>query len=142
MYLFFFSCLFRAAPQHMEIPRLGAELELRLPAYATATATLHPSCVCDLTIPHGNTGSLTHWARPGIELAYSWILVRFVNHWATMGTPESIFLPYSVWISWPIINSSSFYFIFWSLSSWWTISSSSCRFDLIVVPYMVHCDHR
>ena len=25
--------------QHMEVPRLGVELELQLPAYATATAT-------------------------------------------------------------------------------------------------------
>ena len=34
----------------MEIPRLGVELELQLPAYTTATATTmqDPSCVCDL----------------------------------------------------------------------------------------------
>ena len=30
---------------------------------------------------------LTHWARPGIEPLSSWILVRFVNRWTTMGTP-------------------------------------------------------
>ena len=51
-------------PQHMEVLRLGAELELQLPAYATA-----PS----------NAGSLTHGVRPGIEPASSWILVRFVS---------------------------------------------------------------
>ena len=34
--------------QHMEVPRLGAELELQLPAYATATATQDPSHVCKL----------------------------------------------------------------------------------------------
>ena len=28
---------------------------------------------------HGNTGSLTHWAGPGIEPASSWVLVRFVT---------------------------------------------------------------
>ena len=28
--------------QHMEIPRLGVELELQLPAYAAATATPDP----------------------------------------------------------------------------------------------------
>ena len=33
-------------PRHMEIPRLGVELELQLPAYATATAMWDPSCVC------------------------------------------------------------------------------------------------
>ena len=29
-------------------PRLGVKLELQLPAYITATATLDPSCVCNL----------------------------------------------------------------------------------------------
>ena len=32
----------------MEVPRLGVELELQLPAYATATATPDLSCICDL----------------------------------------------------------------------------------------------
>ena len=35
-------------PWHMEGPRLGVELELRLLAYTTATATLDPNHVCDL----------------------------------------------------------------------------------------------
>ena len=30
------------------------------------------------TTAHGSTRSLTHWARPGIETAPSWFLVRFV----------------------------------------------------------------
>ena len=34
----------------------------------------------------GNTRSLTHWVRPGIEPTYSWILVMFVNQWAMKGT--------------------------------------------------------
>ena len=34
--------------QHMEVPRLGDELELYLLAYTTATATGDPSCVCNL----------------------------------------------------------------------------------------------
>ena len=36
-----------------------------------------------------NTGSLTHWVRQGIEPASSWILVRFLTGWATVGTPCS-----------------------------------------------------
>ena len=32
----------------MEVPRLGVESELQLPAYTTATATRDPSCTCDL----------------------------------------------------------------------------------------------
>ena len=47
---------------HMEVPTLGVESEL--PAYTTA---------------HGNAGSLTYRARPGIEPASSWFLVRFIS---------------------------------------------------------------
>ena len=32
----------------MEVPRLGVELELQLPAYTTATSMPDPSHVCDL----------------------------------------------------------------------------------------------
>ena len=31
------------------------------------------------TPAHINAGFLTHWARPGMEPAFSWILVRFVS---------------------------------------------------------------
>ena len=44
------------------------------------------------TTAHGNAGSLTHWARPGVEPTTSVFLVKFINHWATMATPDSIFL--------------------------------------------------
>ena len=43
----YFSFLGLNTP-HMEVPRLGVELELQLPAYATATATSEPSCIFDL----------------------------------------------------------------------------------------------
>ena len=35
-------------PRHVEVPRLGVELELQLPAFATATATPYPRLVCNL----------------------------------------------------------------------------------------------
>ena len=37
-------------PMHMEVPRLGVQLELQLLAHATTTvtATQGPRCVCDL----------------------------------------------------------------------------------------------
>ena len=41
---------------------------------------------------HSNTRPLTHWERPGIEPASSWVLVGFVNHWAMAGTPRVCFL--------------------------------------------------
>ena len=31
------------------------------------------------TTAQGNAGSLAHWARPGIEPASSWMLIRFVS---------------------------------------------------------------
>ena len=34
--------------QHMEVARLGVELELQLPVYATATPTWDLSHICDL----------------------------------------------------------------------------------------------
>ena len=50
--------LFGGLPlQHLEVPRLGVELELQLQAYTTATAILDPSHMCDL---HHNNRSLTH----------------------------------------------------------------------------------
>ena len=45
---FFFFCFFWPLLQYMEVPRLGVKLELRLPAYATATATPCPSHICNL----------------------------------------------------------------------------------------------
>ena len=44
----FFFCLFRPHLRHMEVPRLGVQLELQLPAYATAIAKWDPSRICDL----------------------------------------------------------------------------------------------
>ena len=48
----------------MEVPRVGIESELQLPAYTTA---------------HVTARSLTHRAGPGIESASSWIVVRFIT---------------------------------------------------------------
>jgi len=50
---------------------------------------------------HGNAGSLTHWARPGIGPATSWFLVRFISHWATTGTPKHVILSRLPWDVFP-----------------------------------------
>ena len=47
-FFFFFFCFLELYPQHMEVPRLGVQSELWLPAYATATAMQDPSRICDL----------------------------------------------------------------------------------------------
>ena len=81
--LFVYFCFLGPHLQHMEVPRLGVELELQLLAYTTATATLDLRCVCDLHCtswqcrilnPLSETRDLTH------ILKSSWILVRFVTH--------------------------------------------------------------
>ena len=43
------------------------------------------------TTAHSNAGSLTHWARPGIEPASSWILIRLVSTAPQQELPARIF---------------------------------------------------
>ena len=45
---------------HMEVPRLGVELELQRPAYTTAKAMPDPAIFVTYATAHGSTGSLTH----------------------------------------------------------------------------------
>ena len=74
-FLFFLFCFLGPHLQHMEVPRLGVELEL--PAYEMQD----PSCDCDLHHSSWQCGSLTHWGRPGIESS------PFCYRWAMTGTP-------------------------------------------------------
>ena len=47
--VFGFVCLFFGLhPWHLEVPRLGVELELQLPAYVIATAMQVPRHICNL----------------------------------------------------------------------------------------------
>ena len=46
--IFKFFCFLGPHLWHMEVPRLGVESELQLPAYITATAMPDPSHDCDL----------------------------------------------------------------------------------------------
>ena len=48
----------------MQVPRLGVEPAMQLPAYTTT---------------HSNARSPTHWARPGFKPEFSPIPVGFVN---------------------------------------------------------------
>jgi len=78
-----FFCLFLGPHSHrMEVPRLGVELELQPPAYATATAIQDPSQVCELQNRWQQFGILnaqsetrdqthTSWARTG-SLFFCW----------------------------------------------------------------------
>ena len=53
--------------RHLEVPRLGVESELQLPAYTTATAMQEPSCICDLPHSSWQHQILTHWVMPDIK---------------------------------------------------------------------------
>jgi len=48
LFLFLFFVFLGSHPRHMEVPRLGVELELQLLTYTTATAMPDPSHVCNL----------------------------------------------------------------------------------------------
>ena len=63
----------------MEVPRLGAELELQLLAYITARATRDLSLVCDLHHGSRQRRILNPLSGPGIEPASTWILLRFIS---------------------------------------------------------------
>ena len=73
--------------RHMELPRLGVELELQLLAYTTVTATQDPSYICDLYHSSQQCWILNPLSevreRTCILMGKSWI--RFLC--ATMGTP-------------------------------------------------------
>ena len=80
---FYFIVSLGPHPWHMDVPRLRAESELQLPAYTTATALGGGgggirAMFATYTAADSNTGSLTHWSRPGIRtrilLDTSWVL--------------------------------------------------------------------
>ena len=61
----------------MEVPRLGVQMELKLPAYTTAIATWDLSCVCDLyhsSWKHRNLNPLSKaWDLTFILMGASWV---------------------------------------------------------------------
>ena len=79
-----FVCLFFVFlgphPRHSEVPRLGVELELKLPAYTTATTMPDPSHICD---PHHSSQQcriLNPLSEARDRTESSVILVGFINH--------------------------------------------------------------
>ena len=72
----------------MEFPRLGVELELQLPAYATATPDL--SCICNLYHSSGQCYIFNPLSRARDQtctlMDTSWVCY----HWDTTGTPQRV----------------------------------------------------
>ena len=68
---------------------LGPHLQhMEFQGCAKATARLDPSWICNLCRSLWQHHILRHWGRPGMEPAFSRILVGFLTHWATTGTPS------------------------------------------------------
>ena len=62
--------------QHMEVPQLGVEAELQLPAYTTATATRDPSHICDL-----HHGSRQNWILNPLSGSRDRIHILMATSW-------------------------------------------------------------
>ena len=73
---FFFLVFLGPYPWHVEVPRLGVQLEL---VNATATAMLDPSWVCDLHHSSWQPAKRGQGSHSGIESESSWMLVGFVT---------------------------------------------------------------
>ena len=88
----FIFCFLGPHPQPTEVPRLGVESELWLPACATATATWDSSCFCD---PHHSSRQCP-MLNPLSE-ARNWTQSLMVPSWigfccTMMGTLRRVFL--------------------------------------------------
>ena len=77
--LFFVFCPFRAAPAAYGGSQATGLIGAVAAGLHTATARPDTSGVCDLHHSSRQRGSLTHWTRPGIDPATSWILVGFIS---------------------------------------------------------------
>ena len=92
-FFFFFLFVFsKAAPRHMEVPRLGSTLSCSRQPTPEAQQRQIWALSATHTTAHSNAGSSTHWARPGIDPTNAWFLVGFVNHCTPTGTPMLPFL--------------------------------------------------
>ena len=75
----------------MEVPRLGVDLELQLLAYAMATATLNPSCVCDLHHSSWQCQILNPLRKAKDRTCNFMVPSQIRCHCATTETPISLF---------------------------------------------------
>ena len=80
-----FVCLFLLLslglhPQHMEVPRLGVELELHLPAYTTATTMPDLGRVCDLHHSSRQCQILNPLSEARVRICILMDTSRILNH--------------------------------------------------------------
>ena len=79
-------CLLKAAPMAYGSSQAKSQIG------TVATAMPYLSHICDLyATAHGDTRSLNHRVRPGIESTSSWILVRFISAAPQQELPNVLF---------------------------------------------------
>ena len=85
--IYLFSSVLGLHTRHMEIPRLGVELELQPLAYTTATAMWDPSCICDLHHSSQQCQILNPLSETRDQTYNLMVTSQIHYHCATMGTP-------------------------------------------------------
>ena len=77
---------------HMEVPRLGVELELQLPAYTTAAAMLDPNHICDLHHRSWQSWILNPLSEARNQTCILMDTSQVRYHWAQWELPGWLFL--------------------------------------------------
>ena len=80
-FFFFFFCLFRAVPlAYGGSQARGWTGVVAADLFDSHSNTRSQPCLWPIyTTGHGNTRSLTLWVMPGIKLASSWMVIRFLS---------------------------------------------------------------
>ena len=88
--LFFCFCFFVLGPylQYVEIPRLGVQSDLQLPAYTTATATRDLSCICHLHHSSWQCWNLNPLSEARDQTCILMDTSRIHFCYSTVGTPQ------------------------------------------------------
>ena len=96
LFFFFFFCLFRPAP----VTYGSSQARGWIRAAAADVHHSHSNARSELhlwaTLQLAAIGILNPLSKAGVEPASSWILVRFLTRWATVGIPMSYFF-YDLW---------------------------------------------
>ena len=100
IYIFFFFLLFRAI---WKFPGTEVESKLQLLAMPQPRPQWRQIWATSVTYMAacGNAGSLTHWARLGMEPKTSWTLCRVLNPLSHDGTPLALVFIHSSWLTYP-----------------------------------------
>ena len=88
-YVHFFLCFLGPYPWHTEVPRLGVESELQLPAYGTTVATWDPSRICDLHPSSWQRWIFNPLSETRDRTQNLMVPIRIHFHCTTTGTPQT-----------------------------------------------------